>query len=68
MFTGRIVWWDVCFQQGFPSGSVIKNLVANTGDAGSIAGSRRSPGGEDMANHCSVVAWRIPWTEESGRL
>ena len=56
MFTGRIVWWDACFQQGFPSGSVIKNLVANAGDAGLIAGSGRSPGGEDMANHCSVLA------------
>ena len=21
-----------------------------------------------MANHCSILAWRIPWTEESGRL
>ena len=32
---------------GFPSGSVVKNLPANaedTGDVGSIPGSRRSPG------------------------
>ena len=21
-----------------------------------------------MATHCSIPAWRIPWTEESGRL
>ena len=21
-----------------------------------------------MANHCSVLAWRIPWTEEPGEL
>ena len=21
---------------------------------------------EDMATHCSVLAWRIPWTEEPG--
>ena len=21
-----------------------------------------------MANHCSILAWRIPWTEEPGRL
>ena len=21
-----------------------------------------------MATHCSILAWRIPWTEESGRL
>ena len=23
---------------------------------------------EEMANHCSILAWRIPWTEEPGRL
>ena len=33
----------------------------------------RSPGQEDplekeMATHSSVLAWRIPWTEEAGRL
>ena len=21
-----------------------------------------------MASHCSILAWRIPWTDESGRL
>ena len=28
----------------FPGGSVVKNPLANTGDAGSIPGSGRSPG------------------------
>ena len=33
----------------------------------------RSPGREDplekgMATHSSVLAWRVPWTEEPGRL
>ena len=35
------------YNSGFPSGSVVKNPSANagdTGDAGLIAGSRRSPG------------------------
>ena len=22
----------------------------------------------EMVTHCSVLAWRIPWTEEPGRL
>ena len=22
---------------------------------------------EGMATHCSILAWRIPWTEEPGR-
>ena len=38
----------VYISSGFPGGSVVKNLPANaghTGDAGSIPGSERSPGG-----------------------
>ena len=23
---------------------------------------------EEMAAHCSILAWRIPWTEEPGGL
>ena len=23
---------------------------------------------EEMATHSSILAWRIPWTEETGRL
>ena len=26
------------------------------------------PLGEGMATHCSILAWRIPWTEEPGGL
>ena len=50
---------------------MIKNPPANTGDirdVGSIPGSGRSPGGEGMATHSSIPAWRIPWTEEPGGL
>ena len=32
-----------------------------------IPGSGRSPGGGN-GNHSSIIAWRIPWTEEPGRL
>ena len=32
---------------GFPAGSVVKNLPANAGDAGSIPGLGRSPGEEN---------------------
>jgi len=39
-----------------------------TRDLGSIPGSERSPLEEGMATHCSILAWRIPWTEDSGRL
>ena len=48
---------------------MVKNLPANAGDIGNeglIPGSGRSPGG--MATHSSILAWRIPWTEEPGGL
>ena len=47
---------------------VVKNLPASAGDIrtmGSIPGLVRSPG-EGMATHSSILAWRIPWTEEPG--
>ena len=54
----------------FPDGSVLKNLptnTGNTGDAGLIPGSGKSSE-EGLATHCSVLAWRIPGTEEPGGL
>ena len=44
-----------------------KNLSANAGDVGSIPGSGRSPGeGNDYPS--TILAWKIPWTEEPGGL
>ena len=51
----------------FPCRSVGKESAYNAGDAGSIPRSGRSPG-EGMATHSSILAWRIPWTEEPGGL
>ena len=51
----------------FPGGSAVENPPASAGDAGSIPGSGRSL--EDgMATHSSMLAWRMSWTEEPGRL
>ena len=52
---------------GFPGGSDSKESACNAGELGLIPGSGRFPG-EEMATHSSILAWRIPWTEESGRL
>ena len=52
---------------GFPGGAVVKNPPANAGDAGSILGSE-DPLEEGTASHSSILAWRIPWTEEPGGL
>ena len=41
--------------------------AADLRDTGSITGLGRSPGG-GMAPHSIILAWRIPWTEEPGRL
>ena len=51
----------------FPGGSDGKASAYNVGDPGSIPGSGRSPG-EGNATHSSVLAWRIPWMKEPGRL
>ena len=48
----------------------VKNPPANAGDvrdANSISESGRSLE-EEMATHSSILAWRIPWREEPGRL
>ena len=50
---------------GFPGGSAVKNQPANAGDASSIPGSGRSLE-KGMATDCSILAWKIPQTEEPG--
>ena len=48
-------------------GSEVKASACNAGDPCSIPGSGRSPE-KEMATHSSILAWRISWTEEPGRL
>ena len=48
-------------------GSDGKASACNAEDPGSIPGSGRSLD-KEMATHSSILAWRIPWTEEPGRL
>ena len=50
---------------GFPGGSVSKESACNAGDPGSIPGSG-DPLEKETATHSSILAWRIPWTEEPG--
>ena len=45
---------------------MIKNLPAEVGDASSVPGSERSPGGGND-NRSNILAWKIPWTGEPGR-
>ena len=50
--------------------TLVKNLPASAGDtrdAVCIPGLGRSPE-EGTATHSSLLAWKIPWTEEPGGL
>jgi len=46
---------------------VVPANVGDVRDVSSIPGLGRSPGGGN-GNHSSILAWRIPWTEEHGGL
>ena len=49
---------------------VVKNPPTNAGDirdTGSIPG-QEDPLEDGMTTHSSILVWRIPWTEDPGRL
>ena len=48
-------------------GSAVKNLLPNTGDAGSIPELGRSPGGGN-GNPVQYACWEIPWAGKPGGL
>ena len=49
---------------------VVMNLPANAGDIREVVQilGREDPLEEGTATHSSILAWRIPWTEEPGGL
>ena len=54
---------------GFPGGSVVENLPANSVDIGDVVLclDKEDPLEEEMTTHSNILAWRIPWIEEPGR-
>ena len=46
---------------------VVKNLPAMQ-EMRVLSVGREDPLEEEMATHSSILAWRIPWTEEPGKL
>ena len=62
--------------RGFPGGSDSKESACNAGDQGSIPRfdpwvqslGQEDPLEKQVATHPGILAWRIPWTEEPGRL
>ena len=55
---------------GFPGGSVVTNqtTVQEMQETWVQSLDQEDPLQEGMATHSSILAWRIPWAEEPGRL
>ena len=67
-FINRIDY-TICYR-GSQMELVVKNPAADEGDKGDmglIPGLGRSPGVRN-GTHSSILAWKIPWTEELGGL
>ena len=58
-----IYYIKLLYLLGFPGGSDGKESVWNVGDPGLIP-RQEDPLEKGMATHSSILAWRIPWTEE----
>ena len=76
--TSLVVWWirlhasnsgDPIWSlvRGFPGGSDRKESACCSGVPGSIPGTEDALK-KEMANHSTILAWKIPWMEEPGRL
>ena len=48
---------------------MVKNLPANAGDERDMVQSLgwEDPLEQEIVTHCSILAWKIPWTEEPDR-
>ena len=55
---------------GFPGASVVKNLPAmqELQEAWVRSLGQEDPLEEEIATHSNILTWKIPWTEEPGRL
>ena len=51
---------------GFPGGAMVKNILLM--QEKQETGIQEDPLAEERATHSSNLTWKIPWTEESGRL
>ena len=66
--------WENLWKIGIIGASLVAQVVKNPpANAKDIRDAGLIPGWEDsleegMATHSSILAWRIPWIEEPGRL
>ena len=66
-YSGEYLFYLFHWNRGFPGDSDGKESACNAEDPGLIPVLGRSPE-KGMATHSSILAWRIPWTEEPGGL
>jgi len=52
----ELPWWLRCKESACNSGNHVGTL------------GQEDPLEKEMVSHSSILAWRIPWTEEPGRL
>ena len=56
-------------KEGFPDGTVVKNLpIQETQEMLVRSLGQEDPLEKEVATPSSILAWRIPWTEEPGSL
>ena len=63
-----IEYRSLYYTGGFPSGPVIKKKPPAMQEARVLSLGHEDPLEEGMATHCSLIARKIPWTEEAGML
>ena len=69
MFSLCVLYFHSEVMRGFPGSSGGKESACNAGDPSSVPGSRRKKEMEkEMETHSSILAWKIPQTEEPGGL
>ena len=53
---------------GFLGGSAVKNPAGDLQETWVQTLGQEDPLEKEMATHSSILAWRIPWMKDSGRL
>ena len=53
---------------GFLGGSAVKNPAGDLQETWVQSLGQEDPLEKEMATHSGILAWKIPWTEEPGKL
>ena len=62
-----MIWHQMLLLKGFPGSSEVKVSACNVEDPVQSLG-WEDPLEKEMATLSSILAWKIPWTEEPGGL